>query len=446
MHRLFFEMIPSPAFKLLFAKIMSENRRTPPPIRPVQNLQLPDIQRVTLRNGIPVLVVALGTQPLVKVDVIFGSGRFEEKKRLVSRAVSRLLRDGTRSRSGAQIAEDLDTWGASVSVPSSLDTASFQLFALKKYFAESLEIFAEILTEPSFPEKELDTFVKASVAELSIELTKGETVAYRVLTEKMYGSGHAYGWNSTAETYESLRVEDLKEHFDEFYVAQNCQIVVSGMVDDQVLALLDQKIGSIPSGKTPAAPDFSKNFEEKKPARLEIALPNSMQAAIKIGCRVVSKTHPDFKGLFVLNTVLGGYFGSRLMANIREKRGLTYNIYSTVDALQHDSYFYIGTEANAEKVAEVEAQIFKELEKLRRRLVPESELEMVKNYLLGVLLMSLDGPMNVSEVVRSMAIDGVPFSDFENLVSEIRSITPERLQFLAKKYLTKKSMWTVVVR
>ena len=420
------------------------NRSTPPPIRPIGKLQLPDCQRITLDNGMPLVALDLGTQDIVKLEVIYRAGRTEEKKRLASRATARILRDGTASRTGGEIAEQLDFWGASLNAPISLDFSAFNLYCLKKYSEQAVPIFADVLQNPIFPEKELETFVNGSVQELAVELAKPETVAYRQVTELIFGKDHPYGWNSVEETYRALKREDLVGFYDQFYVPKNGLVMVAGRVDDTLISLINKELGQKKTVGETVKYDFSASSET--PCRHDLEIPGSVQTAIKIGRHLFPKSHDDHKGLFVLNTVLGGYFGSRLMANIREKKGYTYNIYSTLDSMLHDGYFYIATEVNSDRTEATISAIFQEIEKLRTRLVPEPELEMVRNYLLGVVLTSLDGAMNVSDLMKSMLLEGLPFSDFDRLVEVIRGISAKELRELARQYFAPETMWTVVVK
>lgn len=419
-------------------------RSVPPPIRPIGKLQLPDFQRFTLDNGLPVVALNLGTQDIVKLEVIYRAGRTEEKKRLASRATARILRDGTTSRTGGEVAEQLDFWGASLNAPISLDFSGFNLYSLKKYADRAVPIFADVLQNPIFPEKELETFINGSIQELSVELAKPETVAYRQLTELIFGSDHPYGWNSVEETYRAIKRPDLLEFYNQFYVPKNGLVMVAGRVDDALISLINKELGQKKAVGETVKYDWTASAET--PRRVEFELPGTLQSAIKIGRRLFPKNHDDHKGLFVLNTILGGYFGSRLMANIREKKGYTYNIYSTIDSMLHDGYFYVATEVNSDKTEATIAGIFKEMDKLSTRLVPDAELEMVRSYLLGVVLTSLDGAMNVSDLMKSMLLEGLPFSDFDRLVEVIRGISARELRELARQYFAPEMMWQVVVK
>ena len=181
------------------------------------------------------------------------------------------------------------------------------------------------------------------------------------------------------------------------------------------------------------------------PQKIKIPHIDSVQTAIKVGCKLFNRNHPDFNGLYILNTILGGYFGSRLMANIREDKGYTYNIFSSVDAMFHDGYFYVGTEVGNEFTEKTLAEIYREMNLLKENLIEEEELNMVKNYLLGNMLTMLDGPFNVSEVVKTYVVENLPVTDFNKLTQTIKNITAEELRELAKKYFKPENMWEVIV-
>ena len=421
------------------------NRKSAPPVHEVRNLVLPNTTVIRLDNGVPVYILDFPGQQIVKIEAVFRAGRPEEDKHLVSRATSRLLREGTVNRTGAEIAEQIDFYGGSLSVPTNLDVSSFLLFSLKKYAAELIPIFAEVLQTPVFPEAELETFKRTSVQELLVELEKVEVLAYRKVTELIFGEQHPYGYNSVPEDYAALECADLKRFFNSWYHPSNLFLFASGNIDEEVLKLLNRYLGqSKKEGKIPDVQRFQSN-ENALPTRLSISHPGSLQTAIKIGRRTFNRRHPDFNGLFVLNAILGGYFGSRLMMTIREKKGYTYNIYSTLDTYLYDGCFYIATEVNPDKAAATVKEIFVEMKKLRDKPVDDDELAMVRNYLLGMLLNGLDGPLNTSDVVRSLVVEGLSYNAFDGLVDTIRSITPAQLQTLAQRYLQPEDYWIVTV-
>ncbi|MEM9822073.1 MAG: insulinase family protein, partial [Bacteroidota bacterium] len=187
------------------------------------------------------------------------------------------------------------------------------------------------------------------------------------------------------------------------------------------------------------------DLQATTPKSIKIPHPDSVQTAIRIGSKIFNKKHPDYPGLFVLNTILGGYFGSRLMTNIREDKGYTYNIFSTLDTMISDGYFYIGTEVGNEFVEPTMTEIYGEIERLQNEAVEEGELQMVRNYLLGNLLTNLDGPFNVADVIKSLILDDLPFSEFDQMVHRIKTIESDELRRLAQKYLQKDQLWELIV-
>ncbi|MCC7466041.1 MAG: insulinase family protein [Saprospiraceae bacterium] len=421
------------------------NRKAAPLIHEVSHLSLPRPELVHLDNGIPVYVLDYPGQEIVKLEAVFRAGRPEEDKRLASRATSRLLRDGTLQKSGAALAEHLDYYGASLNVPTNLDTSSFILFSVKKYAAEVIPTFAEILLQPSFPEDELEIFRRTSIQELLVELEKGETVAYRKVTELIFGEQHPYGYNSMPEDYQAIQRADILDFYQKWYTPQNCLLFASGRIDKPTLDLINRELGQHKASAPPARKTFQHFAAHPNGQKVRVALPGNLQTAIKIGRRLFDRHHPDFNGIVVLNTLLGGYFGSRLMTNIREKKGFTYNIYSTADAYLSDGCLYIATEVSPDKTASAIRAIFSEMKKLREKPVPEEELSMVRNYILGMLLNGLDGPLNSSDMVRNQIVENQSPEKFELLVQKVRSISANELQDLAQRYLQERDFWTVIV-
>jgi zinc protease len=423
------------------------NRREAPVTHDVRDLALPHTTPLTLDNGLVVQVLDFPGQEVLKLEVIFRAGRPDETKRVTARATAALLREGTLRRSGAEVAEHFDFYGASMTNPGSLDYSSFALFGLRKYAADIIPAFAEVLQQPAFLAHELEVFQQTNVQELLVELEKVEVRAYRLLTERLFGEAHPYGYNSMPADYLALTREDLVGFYEQHFRPENCLFFASGRVDAALIDLLNQHFGQVPLDTTyaPVRAVMPPPPSPTPTGTLAVAQPDSLQSAIKIGRRMFGRQHPDFQGLVVLNTLLGGYFGSRLMANIREKKGFTYNIYSSFDALQHDGYWYIGTEVNRDKKAATLRAIWAEMKKLREQLVADDELEMVRNYLLGLLLTSLDGPINTADVVRMIAVENIGHEGFAHQIEVIRTITPERLRELARQYLVPDDFLVVTV-
>lgn len=419
------------------------NRSIAPKVRQVQQLELPKVERIELDNGLQVYLLNSGSQEVMKIELVFPSGRPFEDKRLASRATIGLLKEGTKQRTGADIAELMDFYGASLSMPFNLDDASVVLYGLTKHLGKLLPLLTEIVSQPIFPQHELDAFVERSQQRLKVDLSKEDNVAYRAITEYIFGADTPYGYNSDAAMYAAIQRADLLAHYKHNYLNTNCLVFVSGYLPKNINQQLNEHFGQLPLG-VPSEPLIVPAANEL-PKKVKINHEDSLQSAIRIGRQLFNRQHPDYAPFFVLNTVLGGYFGSRLMNNIREDKGYTYNIYSSLDSMKYDGYFYIGTEVGNEFVKPTTKEIFHEINRLQQDLVEDSELDMVRNYLLGTFLMNLDGSFNAIDVYKSLIVNDLPTNYFKQLVETIRQIEATQIRDLAQQYLQKDALWEVVV-
>jgi len=419
------------------------DRKTPPPIKAADNLLLPKAAVSYLRNNIPVHTISMGTQDIVKIEIVFFSGRPFENKKMVARSTSRLLKEGTGGKSASEIAEQIDFYGGTINFPVNLDTTNSTFYSLSKHLDSLLPLLGEIICDPSFPQEEIDAFIANSQERLKIDLSKNDTVAYRTITENIFGKDHPYGYNSQPLFYEQLNRKDLIEHHQKNMVAGNTMIFLSGKIDDQVLNKVDRYLGEIPLGPKRERLPFPELPTIVRKEHLRHS--DTVQTAVRIGRKLFNRAHPDFHGMYVLNTIIGGYFGSRLMVNIREKKGYTYNIFSSMDTMMFDGYFYVGTDVSNDLTQKTVKEIYHEMEVLQNDLVSEKELLMVRNYLLGSLLTMLDGPLNIINVVKETVSEGVPEHHFENLVKTIQQISPQELRDLAQKYFRKEDFWELTV-
>jgi zinc protease len=431
------------SLKSVQKKVSHTFRKTPPPIFEVTSLTLPHPSVSHLDNGIPVYQTRLGTQEIMKIDITILSGRPEETKRLTSRATSRLLREGTTSFNSAEIANQLDFWAGTLKMPIGLDTGNASLYCMTKHFPKLLPLLAEIIQEPTFPQRELETFVENNIQNLAVELTKNDVIAYRTITEMAFGADTPYGYNSVASDYRALTTDDLKQYHQNHYTSDNIVIFLSGNFDDSVLTLLNQYLGQ--NKTTAVKTNAPLSIIGSKPEKIRIKNPDTMQAAMRIGRRMGNRKDPDFNGFFVLNTILGGYFGSRLMSNIREEKGYTYNISSGYDPMHKAGFFYIGSEIGNEFMEKALVEVYKEMAILQNDLVGDDELAMVRNYLMGNLLNMVDGPFAINDVARTFIIEDLPLDSFPQFVDTIRTISPVELRDLAQKYFKKEDLFEVIV-
>jgi zinc protease len=414
-----------------------------PPIQPIKEVKLPEHTVRDYPNGMRLIIVSAGAQPVFKLETIFDAGRYYESKKMVSGAVLRLLREGAKGYSSEKIAETIDFYGATLSAPTNLDFSGITLYGLNQHFEKLLPLYKAVMTQPTFPESELKDYILERKQHLQVDLSKNDVISYRMVTEAVFGKEHPYGYNSTKELYDTIDIEDVKQHFKEHYVAGNCTVVISGQIEDWMIERLEKDFfPAIPLGKTQA-----KNFpvHSELSQHQYVSKPNSVQTAIRIGQVLFDRNHSDYYGLYFLNIILGEYFSSRLMMNIREDKGYTYHIYSMLDVMKKEGMFLISTETANEYAQDTLKEIYIEFERLQNELIPDDELEMARNYTLGTMLTALDGPFNSSEIIKGLFLNGIDASHFDQLIETIQNISKEELKTLAQKYLNKEDMYTVLV-
>lgn len=419
---------------------------TPPIINSVTSLSLPAYLTDRLPNGMELYSLPGGSEPVMRMEIVFRAGAGLEKRTGVAEFMAGLLSEGTQQLSSADFAEKIEFLGATLQTRGGVDTVRIKLFTLTRFFPQLIELVSDIIQFPAFDPQELKVYTNNKLERLQIDLKKNEVLAYRHLTEAIYGKEHPYGRNAQPEDYVAITTDDLRNHHRQFLFPQNGMIFLSGSYGDDVLQSVKQILGSW-------NPLTKNGSGSKRPYQAisqigyqEIDGPQSHQAAIRIGRKLFTQSHPDWNGLFVLNTILGGYFGSRLMTEIRENLGLTYGIYSGVDSFAEDGCFYISTETATDNIKTVIEAIKTETTKLQRTLIPETELGMARNYLMGHLMTQLDGPFSTMDYIKTMKIERLKDESFGDLVDTIQQISSNDLQELANRYLDLEQWSTIVVK
>jgi predicted Zn-dependent peptidase len=423
--------------------LLHMNRQVGPPYTKIEKLHIPDATTYTLPNGVPVWEVNLGSQDILKIEIVHRAGRSAEKQPLAGRAVSSLLKDGSSGQSSSEIAAEIDYYGASIKTGSNMDFSYTTMYTLTRYADRLIPLLRDMYFMPSFPEDEIEKFKKLNIQKLKEELTKNEVISYRQITEEIFGAEHPYGYNSTESDYQALDRDKLLEHYHSLYGSDNCTIFMSGKISDTIRKDISDSFG-FKKQKT-VAKEYTPCTAAVSQRKIKILSKKEHQSAIKTGRRLFDKNHTDNAVFFVLNTLFGGYFGSRLMASIREEHGYTYDIHSSMDQMMYDGCFYVSTEAANEYVEPVLKEIYAQMELLREKKVGNAELEMVKNYIMGNFMNVLDGPMNVGSFVKSMVLSGKQPETFNDYVGEILATDAEALRDAAQRYLRTEDMTEVVV-
>lgn len=407
--------------------------------------KLPPLQTVKLGNNIPLYWLSAGVQDVVEINWVFPAGIFSEAKPGVAQATAGQLKSGTNGKSAHQINEAVEFYGASLKVGAGNDHSTLTLHCLTKHLSFLLPIVFELITQASFPESELAIYKQNTIQRLAVSLRECEFVANQQMDVALFGQHHPYGRHTKKENIEALTANDLRTFHQHFYQLSTVQIFMSGKVGDTEVALINKFFGQ-PCIDFLAMPNPIAELSPSATNKIWIDNdPNGVQGAIRVGKRFVTRQHPDFAGLVVLNTVLGGYFGSRLMSNIREDKGFTYGIYSSIGAYKQDASLIIHTEVGKDVIAPALLEIYKELDLITKKLVAEDELLLVKNYLLGSILGDLDGPFSIMQRWRSLILNGFAPERFDENINTYKNITPSQLLTLAQEHYQSQDFIELVV-
>ena len=423
------------------------DRKTPPRIKDAVdfNLELKPCQRFTLDNGVDVYAIHAGAEEVLQLEWVFYAGNSYETQDGVAAATSFLLKNGTSGKTAFEINEQFDYYGAYLNRNCYNETANIVFHGLTKHLETLLPLMWELMTDASFPAEELAIYQQNMKQRLEVNLKKCDVVANRLIDEYLYGQHHPYGKNHTAATYDQLDLNAIRAFYDRYYRQGHVKIFVAGYLPANLQSLLNQYFGNLPFRAQPEPePQHPRAPVAEKKHRV-INDANGVQGAIRMARPFPNRHHPDFKKVQVLNTLFGGFFGSRLMDNIREDKGYTYGIYSYLQNHLQEGAWVISTEAGREVCEATIKEVYTEMQRLREGFIPEEELLMVKNYLLGTILGDLDGPFQIIGRWKNLVLNGLDERFFTDSVRTIKEITGDELGELARKYLVDKEFYELVV-
>jgi predicted Zn-dependent peptidase len=421
------------------------DRSLTPALARVEQLNILQPQKLSLPNGIPVYVFSGLQQDAVRIEWIFNAGKWYEQNTLQSSMAARMMKEGSKAYPSHEFNDLLDFYGASVKAHGGADTASFQLYSLNKHLAPVLQIVEEVVKSPLIDPRDLEIVTQSNREQLKVNMMKPDYLADKAFTESLYGSKHPYGHELELEDYDNITRDSLLSFHKQFYTASNCSIIVSGNINDQVIKLLERFFGGADWLGAPATVSAHLELDSAERLVKYDAIEGSYQSAIRIGKKLFNKTNTEYQELSVVNTILGGYFGSRLMSNIREDKGYTYGIYSGLNSMRHGGHFIISTEVGVDVRQAAIDEIYTEMSRLQEEPVDSEELDLVRNYMMGRLLNGLDGPFKVAGMYKGLYIYDLDIDYLYSLVDAINTITPERIQELANKYFDPATMHEITV-
>lgn len=406
-----------------------------------ESVEMPATECRTSKNGVKIYTLNSEEFEVVRFSFIFRAGTSMQHKPFTASATVNMLSEGSLSMTGQEIAERLDFYGSNYDANIDRDYTYVSFVSLSKFFDETANVAREIILHPAFNTKELGVYCSKRKQGLTIERQKIDVQSRELFGKALFGENHPYGTSHHESEYDNITREDLVALYNELYTADNCFVVCSGKVTDAVLNTVEDIANALPLGSGrevcfPKVDTSHRIFKEDE---------SSLLSSIRIGRLLFPRRHPDFVGMQVVATALGGYFGSRLMQNLREEHGYTYGVMAAMVNFEREGYLAIATQVAREHRDDALREIHFEIERLRNELMSEDELQMVKNMMVGEILRILDGPFGIADVTIENIMCGYDNHATEESVATILAITPEDVQQLASKYLKTEDLVEVIV-
>lgn len=423
---------------------MSLNRGIQPSIEKIESLNFKYFDKSSLKSGANLYYLAGGTEPVIKLELVFNAGKINEPTCSVASFTAAMMNEGTKQRSGKLLLDGLDYWGAHFQVKTFNDDAVATLYCLEKYLEGALPLFIEAITESIFPEKELSVLKRNSSEKLKINHKKNEYISRITFNECIYGSEHPLGKRNSAENILNIERNELLAFYEGYFLSGLKYAILTGNFKQETITLIEKGLNNSGLNHSNINLDNTASTIQKL-GKFQIDGPNKTQASLKIGKLGPLRNDPHFTDFQLVNLVFGGFFGSRLMKKIREDLGLTYGIHSFYEPGKVLNIWSIETEVNNKNKTVAVTEIYKELNKLLIEKISIKEIEVARNYLCGAILKSLDNPLSMSSRMKTHIDFNLGKNYMKNYINEIYEANPDTLLNAANKFLNNDQIIEIVV-
>lgn len=412
-------------------------------------IDLPDIQKTTLKNGLKVWLVEQHELPLVAFNLVLQSGTDHDPANLPGLAslTADMLDEGTRSRTALQIAEELDFLGASLDISTFTDGTTLRLNTLSKHLDRALDVYADVIVNPTFPQQEFDRLRQLRLTALLQQKDRPGVIASLVFNKILYGEHHPYGQNSTGteRSLNAMTRDDLVKFFTTYYRPNNATLLIVGDVKlKQIAAKLEKLLAAWKSSSIPAL-NFPPTPLAGERRIYLVDKPAAAQSEVRIGMPAAARNTPDFFALTVMNNVLGGQFSSRLNMNLREKHGYTYGARSAFSFTKQPGPFVASAAVVTAKTDSSVKEFFYEIEKMRNEGMTAEELEFTKKSLTGTFARNFETPAQIAGALQNLVLYNLPDDYYDTYLQSINAVTLDDVKRVSSRYLDTKKMTVVIV-
>ncbi len=420
-------------------------KETPPPGGKPRDFKLPEKTTFQLDNGLKVTLVPYGKLPKAAVRLVVRTGNIDEAENEVWLAdlTVDMLKEGTQTRSAQQIASEAASMGGELNVSASADQSWIGGDVLSEFVPNMIELIADVVQHPTFPEEELPRLKRDYLRRLSISKTQAQTLALEKFSRVLYGN-HPYGrLFPTEEMLQGYTIEQIQNFYSHNFGARRSHLYVVGVFDETAVknavsrAFADWEKGSEPRVNIPKPASARQIFLLDRPG--------APQSTIIMGLPVIDPSQPDYIKLTVANALLGGSFSSRITANIREDKGYTYSPRSSIRTHYRDAYWAENADVTTQYTGASLKEIFYEIERLQKEPPTEEELKAIQNYIAGTFVLRNSSRGSILGMLAFIDLHGLGDDYLTHYIQRVFSVTPKDVQEMVKKYIRPEDMTIVVV-
>jgi len=419
------------------------DRSKAPDFQIPEHIELIKPEKRTLKNGVPLYFIPTPEIDAIKLEVITASNKqmLSEEDSLVPFFTLHMLLEGTKEMNSSQLDGFFDHYASEIDIISSFEQQGVSLLTTKKHFNKVLPVFRSLLTEATFPAKELEKRKSQKSLTISIQLEQNGARANQLYRKALFGADHPYGFVAEERHVNTINADKLKAFYESKFLL-NPEIFVIGNLSELEIESIAETFGALDI----IQPQITENsFSPWPEKRINELKEKSVQSSIRLGQHLIPKKHPDYHALTVFNTILGGYFGSRLIKNIREDKGHTYGIYSSIGSLEKADYWMVMADVQKGFADEVIKEVYREIEQLKTTPISKEEMEIVRNYMIGHFLSNFSNAFDLINRFKNIHFAGLDYDFYEGQLKYFRSFTPNEIMEVGQKYFDPKNIIEIVV-
>lgn len=421
---------------------MTLDRSIAPAFKPINKVHIPSIDKTQLSNGIPVYSCNIQQQEVLKIELVFEAGNIYANEKGIGSLFTKMMLCGTHKLPAQKVVNLFDQWGGFAEFSQKTKRLHITVYGMTRYFDKYLLGIKEILDHISFPSEELEIQKKIATQGIQLNNEKPASIASKSFRKAIFGENHAYGKEVEEEDVKAVSRENLVDFHKNEVQPFQFQIFLSGDLPQNYIDSLEYYFGQQKLSNKSTIPI---ELTHSKGQEILISKADNMQSTLRIGNLLFGRKHPDAVKFQVTNTIFGGYFGSRLMKNIREEKGFTYGISSGLIPVGDGGYFMIGSDVVKENTQATINEIKKEIAVLQNEKVSETELEIVKNYMIGSFANGVNNSFDIMDKHQKIILGDFPDHYYSNYISNIRAVTAEDVLKMSQQYLNYSDFHEIIV-